>query len=98
MHSSVAILFCDMQTQLTSVPLNAKGQGHLVICAKGHLVRIFWNTFSLKQLGLVALLTIILVLPYVYRRSVFTYPKQISHCSLSAHGSAQDLMVLLFDF
>ena len=99
MHFSVAVMLCDMPSHLTSIPLNSKGQcqGHLVTFAKGHLVRIFWSTFSLKQLGLVALLTIILaLLPYVYKRSVSSYPKQISHCGLSAQGSDQDLMVLLF--
>ena len=45
-------MLCDMQTQLTPIPLNSKGQGHIVILAKGHLVRIFWSTLSLKQLGL----------------------------------------------
>ena len=68
-----------------------------MIFAKGQLVRIFWSTFSSKQLGLVALLIIILApLPYVYKRLVSSYPKQISHCSPSAQGSDQDLMVFLF--
>ena len=42
-HFSVAIMFYDIQTQLTSIPLNSKGQGeaHLVTFAKGHLYRIF---------------------------------------------------------
>ena len=31
----------------------------------------------------------------VYKRSVSSYIKQISHCSLSVQGSDQDLMVLL---
>ena len=35
------------------------------------------------------------LLPYVYKRSVSSYPKQISCCSLSAQGSDQDLIVLL---
>ena len=44
-----------------------------------------------------ALLNIILaLLSYAYKISVSSYPKQISHCSLSAQGSYQDLMVLLF--
>ena len=63
----------DLQIQLTSFPLNSKGQDqcHLVTFAKGPLVKIFWGTFSLKPLGPVALLTIILaLLPYVYKRSV----------------------------
>ena len=37
------IMLCDMQTQLTSIPLNSKGQGQLVTFVKGHLVRIFWS-------------------------------------------------------
>ena len=67
-------MLCDMQTQLTSVPLNSKGQGLLVTFAKGHFVRIYWRTFSFKQPGLVALLTIILaLLGYVYKRSISSY-------------------------
>ena len=70
--------------------LNSKGQDHLVIFAKGLLVRIFWITFSLIQLGLVALLIIILAkLSYGYKRSASLYPKQISRCSLCAQGSDQ---------
>ena len=50
-------MLCGMQSQLTSVPLNSKGhgQGHLVTFAKYHLIRIFWSTFVLEQLGLDAL-------------------------------------------
>ena len=59
MHFSVAVMLCDMPVQLTSVPLNSKGQSQLVTFAEGRLVRIFRSTFFLKQLGLVALLTII---------------------------------------
>ena len=96
MHVSVAFMLRDMQTQLTSIPLKSKGygQGHLLTFATDQLVRIHvvWITFSLKQLGLVAVQTIILaLLPYVYKRS-----KTISHCSLSAQGIEQDLIVLLF--
>ena len=101
MHFSVAVMFCDMSSQLTSIPLKSKGrgQGHFVTFAKSCLVRTFWSTFSLKQLGLVALLTIILTLVlYVYKRSVSSYPKQLSHCSLSAQGSNQDLMVHLLPY
>ena len=90
-------MLCDMPGQLTLIPLNSKGQGqgHLVTFVKVRLVRIFWSTFSLKQRGLVTLLTIILaLLPYVYKRSVSSYPKLILHCSLSAQGSDQDLMIL----
>ena len=77
MHFSVAV-----------IPLNSKGQGHSVTFTKGCLARIFWSTFSLKQLSLVALLTIILALfPYVYKESVRSYPKQVSLCSLRAQGS-----------
>ena len=96
MHFSVAVMLCDMTSQLTSNSLNSKGQGqgYLVTFAKDRFIRIFWMTSSLKQLGLLALLIIILaLLPYVYKRSC---PKQISHCSLSAQGSDPDLMVLLF--
>ena len=51
----------------------------------------------MKQLGLNALLTMILaLLPHVYIRSVSLFSKQVSHCSLSAQGSDQDLMILLF--
>ena len=91
-------MLCDMPSHLTSIPLNSKGQGqeHLMTFAKGCSVRMFWSTFSKKQLGLVALLSILLALsPYVYKRSVSSYPKQILHCSLSAQGSDQDLMILL---
>ena len=35
---SVTIIICDMEMQSTSTPVNAKGQGHLVTWAKGHLV------------------------------------------------------------
>ena len=68
---SVAVMLCDMQSQMTTVPLNSKdqGQGHIVN-AMGHLVRIFCSTFFMKQLSLVALLTIVLaLLPYFYKRS-----------------------------
>lgn len=39
--SFLAFVLCDMQMQLTSMPLNSKDQGHLVTSAKGHLVGIF---------------------------------------------------------
>ena len=32
------------------------------------------------------------------QKIVSSYPKQISHCSLSVQGSDKDLMVLLFEF
>ena len=99
MQLSVAVMFCDMQSHLTSIPLNSKVQGQrdLDTYALSHLVRIFWSTFFLK-LGLVALLVIILtLLPYVYKNSVSSYSKQISLISLNAQGSDHDLMVLLLD-
>ena len=40
--------------------------------------------------------TLTSLLRYVYKRSVSSYPTQISHCSLGAQGSDMDLMVLLF--
>ena len=83
---------CDMQTQFTSIPFNSKGQGHLATFAKGNLVRIFWS----KQLGQFALLIIILaLLPCIYKISVSSYPKQISHCTLRVQESDQDLVVVL---
>lgn len=79
MHFPVAGMPCDMQTQLTSILLNLKDQGHLATSAKG-LLKIFLEYFALKQLGLVALLTIILALsPYVYQRTVNSYRKQMLH-------------------
>ena len=67
MHFSVAVMLRDMPSQLTSIPLNSKGQGlgHLVTFAKGRLVRIFWSAFCLKQLSLVSLLIIFLALLYL---------------------------------
>ena len=46
MHFPVAVMLCDMPSQLTSISLNSKGhgQGHLVTFAKGCLLRMFWST------------------------------------------------------
>ena len=46
MNFSVAVVLCDIQNQLTSNPLNSKGQNHLVTFAKGRLGRIFWSTLE----------------------------------------------------
>ena len=87
-----------VMTSVDFSPLNSKGQGHFVTFVEGLLIRIFWSSFSLKQLSLNALLTIILaLLPYVYKKSASSYKKQVSHCSPSAQWSGQDLMVLLLE-
>ena len=39
MHFSVAVMLCDMPSQLTSIPLNLKYLCHLVTFAKGR----FWE-------------------------------------------------------
>ena len=36
-HSSVAFGDCDVEMQLTSKHMNFRGQGHLMMMAKGHL-------------------------------------------------------------
>ena len=72
MHFSVAIMRCDLLTQLTSILLKGQGQGYLVNFAKVHSVRVFCSTFFMKRLGLVALLTIILA------RTVTLCPQKIS--------------------
>ena len=38
---------------------------------------------------------ILATLPYIYKRSISSYPKQISLCILGAQGSDQDLIILL---
>ena len=63
--------------------------------------KIFFRTTGPVALKLgmyhLACSTIILaLLLYIYKRSVSSYLKQISHYSLSAQGSDQDLTVLLF--
>ena len=87
-----------MQTYLTFILLNSVGQGHLVTFAKDHLVRIFWEYFLFGTTRPGCIANHYLLSLYVYKRSVSSYIKQISHCSLSAQGSDQDLMVLLFFF
>ena len=47
-HFSVTIIICDMEMQSASTPMNAKGQGHLVTLAKGHLGWIFLKSFFLE--------------------------------------------------
>ena len=42
MQFSVTIIICTMEMQSASTPVNAKGQGHLVTLAKGHLGWIFF--------------------------------------------------------
>ena len=48
MHISIATMHCDMQTQLTSIPLKGHVKGHFVTIAKGHFIRMYWEYFLIE--------------------------------------------------
>ena len=51
-HFSLAVVLFDMEMQSTSIPMNSRGQGHLVTLAKGHLSVVcqYFQRTSLKLL------------------------------------------------
>ena len=48
LHFSVIISMCDIEMQSTSIPMNAKGHGHLVTLAEGHMGWIFLKSLFLE--------------------------------------------------
>ena len=66
---SIAIVLCDMNMQLTSNPLNSKGQGHLVTFAKGSLVGKYFLPETAWPMCIVNII-IYCTVTYVYKREV----------------------------
>lgn len=89
-HFSVAIVLCDMNVQSASIPLNLRGQGHLMIFAKVHMSEIFESTSTQKLLNLIALLALFGTVTFCLQKISNFLAKTICpkiHITLKSHGS-----------